>query len=123
MPPKKQMPDRYPPLSNQTVHGWSYRVNGQGLVTVGTHADGPFMRWTFRLTRYPDEDAADPAACVLAEIEDRRRSERASKIGQMTPRFGPLAAEEICSKEATETPDGNDTSGVRRHLHKGKRTK
>ena len=43
-------------------------------------------------------------------VEDRRRPERASKIGQMTPRFGPLAAEEICSKEATETPDGNDRS-------------
>eukprot|EP00966_Prymnesium_polylepis_P002659 61097-Prymnesium_polylepis.1 len=101
MPPKKKVADRYPPLSNQLVHGWPFRVDGKGTVTVGTDASGLFMRWTFSLNTYPD-DSADPAACVIAEIDDRRRPERASKIGRMTPLLGPKAAEERCSETTAD---------------------
>ena len=69
MPPKKSLPGKYQSLSNQVVSGWRFRVNGQGVVSVGTDVSGPFKRWTFSLNSYPD-DSADPAACVLAEIED-----------------------------------------------------
>jgi hypothetical protein len=89
MPPKKKAPDVYPPLTDQVERGWKYRVRGDGLVTVGTAASGPHMRWTFRLSEYPD-DASNHAACLVAEIEERNLPHRVSKIGQKTPRHGPL---------------------------------
>ena len=62
---------------------------GDGLVTVGTAAAGDHARWTFKLTTYAD-DAHDPASCVVAEIEERNRPERAREIGRSTKRYGPL---------------------------------
>ena len=89
MPPKKKAPDVYPPLTDQVERGWKFCVRGDGLVTVGTAASGPHMRWTFKLSEYPD-DASSPAACLVAEIEERNAPHRVSKIGQKTPRYGPL---------------------------------
>jgi hypothetical protein len=88
MPAKLVVADLYPPLQDQRVNGWHFRVVGTGAVSVGTAKQGLFKRWTFSLNGYPD-DHTDPAACVLAEIEHRRTPKRASEIGQMTPRFGP----------------------------------
>jgi hypothetical protein len=88
MPVKHVVADLYPPLQNQQVRGWHFRVVGTGVVSVGTAKQGPYKRWTFSLNGYPD-DHTDPAACVLTEIEDRRTPKRAAEIGQMTPRFGP----------------------------------
>ena len=87
MAPKKHVPDAYARLVS-AARGWPFLVNGQGVVTVGTVAAGKFKRWTFRLATYP-EDTHDPAACVLAEIDDRRTILRVSKLGYVTPLHGP----------------------------------
>eukprot|EP00966_Prymnesium_polylepis_P319187 7372093-Prymnesium_polylepis.1 len=51
MPPKKKPANLYPPLADQRVDGWKFRVRGSdGLVTVGTHQSGPWSRWTFYLS-------------------------------------------------------------------------
>ena len=88
MAPKRTAPDAFTPLTDQVVRGWPFRVRGDGLVTVGTSADGAFARWTFKLTTYL-ADAHDPASCVVAEIEERNQPERARQIGRLTPRHGP----------------------------------
>jgi hypothetical protein len=88
MAPKKGVPDAFTPLTEQSVRGWPFRVRGDGLVTVGTAADGPYARWTFKLTSYSN-DAHNPASCLVAEIEERNKPGRMARIGRPTPRYGP----------------------------------
>ena len=49
MPVKHVVVDLYPPLQNQQVRGWHFRVVGTGKVQVGTAKQGPYKRWTFSL--------------------------------------------------------------------------
>ena len=88
MAPKQQVPDKYTPIlaeESRSVRGWKYRVRGDGLVTVGTLGHGPYKRWTFKLSEYPD-DGSDPEACILAEIDDRNKPPPGRNL--RTPRYG-----------------------------------
>ena len=82
-------------MKDQVVQGWPFRVDGSGLVTVGKAESGPHKRFTFWLTRYPN-DWSDPAACVRTEIEDRNSEVRLRKIGRPTLRFGPQWEGALC---------------------------
>ena len=70
MAPKKKASAFEP--EGGVIHGWSWRLQGDGQVKVGTHPKGhEFERWNFRLTSY--DDGSDVRACIREEIRIRKK--------------------------------------------------
>ena len=94
MAPKKKPAAVVTPASG-VVHGWKYRIQDDGQVKMGTHAQGAFKRWGFRLTSY--DDYSDAEACIRAELgkvgkgrgPERSRSRSRSRSPSPSPSCSP----------------------------------
>ena len=82
----KRKVDKYTPDTG-VIDGWQFRLNGAGLVTVGTVDQGEYKKWTYRMDKY--EGVSHPRACLRQEIEARRARFADGTLPYLTPTYGP----------------------------------
>ena len=70
MPPKAKAVST--PRVDGEVCGWTFRYTNPKMCNVGTDGSGPYKRFMMDLTRYADY-AKDPAAAVLAGLQERKK--------------------------------------------------
>ena len=68
-------------------HGWPYKVREDGQVTVGTSANAPYKRFTFKLTTYPSSSSDEVGSCLEEEFRQRRSGQSGSQPFRLP---GPL---------------------------------
>jgi len=60
------------PRVDGEVCGWTFRYTNPKMCNVGNDGSGPYKRFVMDLTRYEDY-ARDPAAAVLAGLQERKQ--------------------------------------------------